>query len=322
MCDNSKLSGRAMPKLKNALWTLVADRWPGSMFRLLEGWLRPRPFVFGLRNPLHMRHVVTEQAGGVYLSDRDNYIAVGHAVRRLVEVDPELFEEEIVYLMRALIRPDDVVLDIGANIGFHTVTMAKVAHRGRVYAFEPVREMAEQNSTNCALNRLDNVVIVPVALGSAPATLKMKVNVGGEGLQGTSTFIQYNHNVDSNPKCYVAREVQVVRLDDIVDRLGMPGRIGFVKIDTEGFDTHVIDGGLATFRKHRPIMIVEAHSDRLAEAGRSWSWFLEAFPDYHILVSHSVTRAKPYLHLEPLGPDEPRIAVNLLLLPRTRELRL
>ncbi len=303
--------------MKKFLWTLVADRWPGSIFRLFERWLRPSPTVLGLRNPLYMAHVVTEQAGGVYLTDRDNYIAVGSGRSKMVEVDPELFEEEIVYLMKTLIRADDVVLDIGANVGFHTVTMAKAAHRGHLYAFEPVLEMAEQNSTNCALNRLDNVTILNVALGDKTAELDMKVNIGGTGLQGTSTFIRDNFNVADHPDQYVPRRVKVVRLDDIIDGLALPGRISFVKIDTEGFDTHVLEGGLETFRKHRPIMIVEAHTDRLAEAGKSWRWFLETFNDYHVLVSHSVTRAKPYLHLEPLRVEEPRISVNLLLLPKT-----
>ncbi len=288
----------------------------GDALRLFGQPLRSREKILGLRNPLYMSHVVTEQAGGIYLSDADSYIAVASGRKTMVRFDPDLFEPEITYLMQTLIRPDDVILDIGANIGFHTVTMARAAHRGHLFAFEPVPEMAEQHSRNCAINRLDNVTLCGFALGAEKAELEMRVNVGGEGLQGTSTFIADNDNVNENPDRYEFRTMKVRRLDDIVGSLELPGRIGFVKIDTEGFDTQVIEGGLETIRKHRPIIVVEAHSNRLEQAGKSWQWYLGTFPDYHILIVHALTRAKPYLHLEPLTPDQPEISVNLLMLPR------
>jgi FkbM family methyltransferase len=304
--------------VKNFILQLIYKGWPGTFLRLFDRCLRSRPKVLGLTNPVHMAHVVTEQAGGVYLSDADSYIAVASGRDTMVRFDPDLFEPEITYLMQTLIRPDDVILDIGANIGFHTVTMARAAHRGHLYAFEPVPEMAEQHSRNCAINRLENVTLYNFALGKEDAELEMRVNVGGEGLQGTSTFIADNDNVTENPDRYEFRTMKVRRLDDIVGSLELPGRIGFVKIDTEGFDTHVLEGGMETIREHRPIVIVEAHSTRLAQAGKSWRWFLDTFPDHHILIAHALTRAKPYLHLEPLTPDEPEISVNLLMLPRPK----
>ena len=302
--------------MKQFILQLIYKTVLGDVLRLLGPCLRSRERILGLRNPVHMSHVVTEQAGGVYLSDVDSYIAVGSGRHAMVRFDPKLFEPEITYLMQTLIRPDDVVLDIGANIGFHTVTMARAAHRGHLFAFEPVPEMAEQHSRNCAIGRLDNVTLCNFALGAEKAELEMRVNVGGEGLQGTSTFIADNFNVDHNPDKYERRTMTVRRLDDVVDSLRIPGRIGFVKIDTEGFDTQVIEGGLETLREHRPVVIVEAHSNRLEQAGKSWRWYLETFADYHILIVHALTRAKPFLHLEPLTPDQPEIGVNLLMLPR------
>jgi FkbM family methyltransferase len=309
-----------MASLKSLLWHVIANTRAGASFRLTAPLLENRPTVFGLKNPMYMKHSATEQHGSLYVTEANNYIAVGSGRGYRVRYDPNHFEEEISYLMKHLVRREDIVLDIGANIGFHTVLMAKAASDGHVFAFEPIDEMAEQNSANCAINRLQNVTLVRCALGNENTELDMNVNVGGTGLQGTSSFIEHNSNVSAHPDQYVQRPIKVRRLDDIVGKLSLPGPISFIKIDTEGFDTQVLEGGIETINKHKPVMIVEAHTDRLAQAGKSWQWYLDEFPDYHIFISHSVTNAKPFLHLEPLTADQPRISVNLLMVPRGRQL--
>ena len=307
--------------MKKLLWNLFANYRTGVLARVFDRMLGHRRTLLGFKNPLFMSHFVTAQAGGLYLTENDNYLALGGGRGKRVRFDPALFEPDITFLIDTLVRDGDVLLDIGANVGLHTVTLAKRVGRGRVFAFEPVIEMANQNAANCALNRLDNVTLINAALGDAPGELDMWVNVDGPGLQGTSTFIEGNFNVEGHPDGYVRRKVGVHRLDDLAGGLQFPGRIGFVKIDTEGFDTHVLEGGLATLREHRPIILVEAHTNRLKQAGKSWSWFGETFPDYHILIIHPVTWGKPYLHLEPLVGEQPQISVNLLMLPSGGMLR-
>ena len=92
-----------------------------------------------------------------------------------------------------------------------------------------------------------------------------------------------------------------------------------LKIFEPGTHAFIIEGGLDVLRRDRPRMIFEAHSRRLAAAGKSFQWYLDTFPDYHVLVIYAPSRANPYLRLEPLDPDQPEIAVNLLLLPRLGE---
>ena len=306
----------AKSTVKRILWKWVAKGWPGSLARHFDTLVRDREILFGLRNPMHMKYLFTRQAGNLYLAELDSHMSQGSARKKLIRFDPDGFEDDIVFLMDALVEPEHTVLDIGANNGYHTVLLAKKAHKGHVFAFEPLAKFAEQTSVNSALNGVGNVTIVNCALGAEAAELEMKVNVSGRGLQGTSTFIDDNQNVIDHPDDYVTRTVKVHRLDDIVRTLHIPSRIGFIKIDTEGFDTMVLEGAMETIRKHRPIMTVEAHTRRLAQAGKSWQWYLDTFPDYHILIIYPLTRAKPYLHLEPLTADLPEISVNLLMLPR------
>ena len=301
--------------VKTLVLGLIDRRVLGAPARMAGALTRRRATLFGLNNPFHVPTLTIERDGARYIAAPESYIALGAAPDHVVRFDCDLYEPEIAYLIESLVKPDDVVLDIGANVGLHTVVLARAAAKGHVYAFEPVAEMAERASRNAALNGLRNVTVVACALGNTTENRTMKVNVAGAGLEGTSTLTDTVH-VRDHPERFVPRDVPVRRLDDVVAVLDAPGRIGFVKIDTEGFEPMVIEGGLETLRRHRPAMIVEAHSTRLAQAGKSFEWYLDTFPDHHALIVHAVTRANPYLRLEPLSPDRPEIAVNLLLLPR------
>ena len=306
-----------MNVIKSAVLRTISSGWGGRRLSFLGQFLRAKPTVLGFTNPFHMSHVATAQAGNIYLSHVNNYIALQSGRRKMIKFDPALYEPEVTFLIQSLISKNDNILDVGANIGFHTITMAKAAYPGHLYAFEPVSEMANQNSLNCALNRLDNVSIIECALGDKSSEMEMQININGIGMEGTSTLLQENVHVSQHPENYSSRKVKIHRLDDIIENLDISGRIGFIKIDTEGFDALVLDGAMKTIKKHKPIMIVEAHSKRLEQTGKSWKWYLDSFPAYHVCIISPLTEAKPYLHLEPLTPDQPEISVNLLLLPRT-----
>ena len=122
--------------------------------------------------------------------------------------------------------------------------------------------------------------------------------------------------MELHPENYQPRKIMVRRLDDVMAELEPAGNISFIKIDTEGFEPMVLKGAMKTIRKHRPVMVVEAHSTRLAKVGLSFQWYLETFPDYHVLIAYPATPANPYFRLQPLTEEPPKIAVNLLLLPR------
>ncbi|MEX0694494.1 MAG: FkbM family methyltransferase [Rhodospirillales bacterium] len=289
----------------------------------LLGWIghstHRRKSLFGLRNPFHVSHFVITRENNHYITDASSYLFLGSGTAARLTFDGTSYEPEISFLMRKLVRPGDVVLDIGANVGLHTTLLSELVGDGRVIAFEPVSDMAEKLSANCAFNRADNVTLIPAALGDENGAATIQVNQGDPGMEGTNSMIASVH-VTNRPDRYKEQTIQVRRLDDIAEKLGLTERINFIKIDTEGFEPMVIRGGLETIRKTRPAMLVEAHSMRLAEVGLSFDWYRETFPDYHIFLVHALTPANPYLRIEPLVSEPPEIAVNLLLLPEIRTL--
>ena len=166
------------------------------------------------------------------------------------------FSEGEVEVFRQLVRPGMVVLDIGANIGAHTLFFARaVGASGVVHAFEPQRIVYQALAANVALNSLTNVHCHQAILGERQGTLLVPPidytqanNFGGLELGGWST----------------GEPVQVVRLDD----LGIE-RCDFMKLDVEGMELDVLRGARALLRRCGPLLYVENdRPDRQAEVIR------------------------------------------------------
>ena len=135
-------------------------------------------------------------------------------------------------------------LDIGANIGTHTVVLAELADY--VHAFEPQPAVFDLLKRNVAANGAANVTCHQLGLGERNGTaiveeqlLRGGLNVGGarlvEGADG---------------------QVRIVPLDS----LAVGGRIGFIKLDVEGFECAVLRGARQTIAAHQPVLIVEDHT--------------------------------------------------------------
>ncbi|HEY0707108.1 MAG TPA: FkbM family methyltransferase, partial [Polyangia bacterium] len=75
-------------------------------------------------------------------------------------------------LLGVLLKPGDIAIDVGANIGTHTIFFGqRVGPQGRVFAFEPQGMAFRWLAANVALNHLDNVVLFPMAAGRQAGTI-------------------------------------------------------------------------------------------------------------------------------------------------------
>jgi len=149
------------------------------------------------------------------------------------------WEPYITNLILAHARPGTTVLDVGAHIGTHTVTLAQVAGwRGRVYAFEPQKKIFRELVKNIELNGLRNVVALHFALGDQHGIVEM--NKAGEGNEGGTAI-----GVGGD-------RAELRTLDSFGFR-----NLSFVKIDVEGYEDHVLDGAARTLREQHPVVLVE-----------------------------------------------------------------
>ena len=154
------------------------------------------------------------------------------------------FSEGEVELFRQMTKPGHVVVEVGANIGAHTIFLARQAGpTGRVIAFEPQRVVFQTLCANVALNSLSNVECLQQAVGDAPGTLRVPTldysqenNFGG---------LELGHFTEGE-------SVPVATLDS----LELP-RLNVLKIDVEGMERAAIAGGTETLERCRPILYVE-----------------------------------------------------------------
>jgi FkbM family methyltransferase len=152
------------------------------------------------------------------------------------------------------IQPGDVCVDAGANIGTHTLFLAKtVGPNGFVFSFEMQRIPFQLLCANIALNDYLNVEACCFALsnqtGSVPVGLvdfESEYNYGQVSLKDT---YQSYHSVPS------------VMLDSLKIE-----RLDFFKIDVEGFECEVLEGSIDTIRRCKPLIYLEYHPKEQKES--------------------------------------------------------
>lgn len=219
--------------------------------------------------------VLLEQKDQLLLRVRHGLMLVNRhdsIVGRSLAYYGEYFEQEAA-LFRQLVRPGDIAVDIGANIGAHTLPLAaRVGAAGRVVAFEPVRMNFQLLCANVALNGLDNVDAIPEGLGEAESTVMIADRpTRADGNLGALALSEIPGD----------RPVRVRRFDDAFD---WP-RLRFMKIDVEGMEAAVLRGASAALARFRPALYVE--NDRIEKSKELLSllealeydcyWFLPGF---------------------------------------------
>jgi FkbM family methyltransferase len=155
------------------------------------------------------------------------------------------------------INPDSVVWDIGSNLGLFALPAALKTTRGRVYAFEPDAELVANFIRSLGLPRNKQLVVTPLCLAIS--------NEDGIAAFQISKFSRAMNKLEAVGKWHesqvVAEELRLVvtmRVDTLAKTLSPPT---VLKIDVEGAEVNVLEGGEATISKYRPTMLVEGPSE-------------------------------------------------------------
>lgn len=176
---------------------------------------------------------------------------------------------EYVYHLPALVGAGDTVIDIGANLGYYTVPLSRLAADGGcVIAVEPVPvicDVLRRNTRGCG-----NVRILNCALGRENRPIEMaNDSVAAAGYFGTGrNFVDDGRNGGTHSGA-IRFEAQMRRGSELFADLR---RIDFIKCDIEGYECVVIEEMMPLLRRHRPTLLVESGDDnrrRLTETLRA-----------------------------------------------------
>lgn len=160
------------------------------------------------------------------------------------------FEKDVIDYFSKVVKEDDVVLDVGANIGIYSLIAGKkVGDKGKVYAFEPADLAFEKLQYHIDLNELDN--IVPIKSGVSNKT-------------GTATFNvceddAFNSLGETPMKDIIKQEtIDLVTIDDFVSKHKLT-KVDVIKVDTEGAEFLVFEGAKKTLEKFKPTLFFETN---------------------------------------------------------------
>jgi FkbM family methyltransferase len=147
-------------------------------------------------------------------------------------------------VIKKYVKEGDIVLDIGANIGYYSLLLAKlVGKNGKVYAFEPDPDNFYLLKKNIEANGYEN--IIPVQKAVSDKNEKLKLYLQKENFAGHS--LRHNDSLNSI-------EVDSIRLDDFFKNKSKD--INFIKMDIEGAEGRALKGMRKLLGKNKKIKIV------------------------------------------------------------------
>jgi|694.fasta_scaffold14139_9 FkbM family methyltransferase len=205
-----------------------------------------------------------------------NYNLLGHEFIFEIHDDNELtsniirnygcnIDMEAINAYNYLMRKGDYFLDIGANIGWQTVFASLiVGENGKVFSFEPDNKNFEVLKNNIKLNNLNNVTAVKLALAESEYV--------GELYSSKQNF--GNHMLNPkfcNPEIHNSHcQVKVSTIDRFCEIHNIDTKkISLIKIDVEGSECRVLNGGSKFFENNRPNIILEYSPSQIAQCGFS-----------------------------------------------------
>jgi FkbM family methyltransferase len=187
--------------------------------------------------------------------------------------------DEMEYLRR-MIQPGMTVLDIGANVGYSALVMARAAGEdGLVVAFEPEPLNFKLLCTNIRRNAAVNVLPIHAAVGEVTGSVTLQRSPDNSG----------DHRTAPHPFGIASLEVPLVAIDDL---LPSDLAVGGMLIDAQGYDHRVIQGMRRSIEQWRPFMLVEFwplgilengdEPDEVLEQYRALNYRLELLPNHNV----------------------------------------
>ena len=178
------------------------------------------------------------------------------------------------YIEKVLSRmKDPVAFDIGANLGNHTVVMARICKR--VCSFEPQLRTGIRLNDNLSFNNINNVSTFDFGLSNENTIKSIYVSKSGNG--GATTFV-------SSLARPGAAKVEAMNLrvgDEVSAENGIDG-LDLIKIDVEGYEAQALLGLKATISRFRPIIFMEWNNDATRSSFSKEHLFDCLFPGWQI----------------------------------------
>jgi FkbM family methyltransferase len=160
----------------------------------------------------------------------------------------ENYEEEEFFIQKNL-EDDNVIFDIGANIGWHSLHLANLHKNLRIFSFEPVEKTFQNFIENINLNNCSKIKAFNFGFSDTNGKYELFYHSQFSALSSLRKLFEIQ---TEKIKC------NFLRLDDFIEKFSTE-RIDFIKCDVEGAELKVIQGGINTLKRFKPIIYLEIY---------------------------------------------------------------
>jgi len=166
------------------------------------------------------------------------------------------YEGDFPYFL-SLLNENSVVLDIGAHVGYTIIQIAKKAKEGFVYAFEPIPNNIVAIKRLIKFLNVKNSQLIECALGNFEGNVEIAIPVLDSFQQTNCSHLVIEYEDISSS--HITINVPIYKLDSLKELRGKT--INAIKIDVEGFENTVFEGGLELLKLNKPIIYSELNGE-------------------------------------------------------------
>lgn len=281
-------------KLKSVLFSAFKKAYKllgGTGVKKVPGVLAAKSFLFQLLWP-NRSSIVEIQGSKMYVNPEG--LPKGFRNTFQAYIVRNGWEELTTEMFKKVVKKGDIVVDLGANIGYFSLLAARlVGSEGKVYAFEPEPRNYSLLLKNMELNGYDNIVPVPKAVSNVSGTIRFFLHSKDTGAH---TIYQPLHGEREFKESI---EVQAVALDEFFKDKECP--INVIKMDIEGAETAALLGMDRIISENENLkMFIEFHPPGIKRSGDSLLGFARRLLEgYHfsVMAIGDYARGKKYLKI-------------------------
>lgn len=155
------------------------------------------------------------------------------------------------------LNPDDVFIDIGANIGIYTLSAAQKISHGKVYSFEPFEQNHNSLLKNIELNPFKNIQVEKLAIAECEKTISLFYDDADKNMGMVSSY-----NVSKKNETII----KAIALDDFVISNKI-NKIAIIKMDIEGNEWFAFQGMKNVLKNQKPKLLIEVDPEILERTG-------------------------------------------------------
>ncbi|WP_040976969.1 FkbM family methyltransferase [Necropsobacter massiliensis] len=210
------------------------------------------------------------------------HLLEGDFISQYARTYGEWSEIEVQFFHKILTESSNVI-EVGSNIGMHTIPIAKKATQGKIFCFEPQRIIFQLLCSNLMLNQLSHVYTYQQGVSHKNEQIEIATSDYNTPWNYGSFSLNQGFNTEGNFQGVINKEkIQIITLDSHPE-IQQLTHLALLKIDAEGFDLNVLKGAKQTIQTHQPVIFIEAHPHQakklleyLAQLDYRCYWFVSA----------------------------------------------